>query len=98
LVIPCKWDCSRCKSTWGEIRKEHVREGGIHGDDVRSGFLGKSVRQLERFTLVVIRTVVEVWYFFKFLWKRKECCGIGLFREEGIEVWHGCAEQHVHIF
>jgi hypothetical protein len=83
----------------GETRKEHIREGGVHGDDVCSGFLGKSMRRLERFTLVVVRAVVEVWYFFNFLWKWKECFGIGLLHEEGIvEVWCGCAEQLVHVF
>jgi hypothetical protein len=82
----------------GEIRKEHVQEGGVHGDDVRSGLLGKSVRKLEHFMLVAVRAVVEVWYFFNFLRKQKECFGIGLFCEEGIEVWRGCAEQHVHVF
>ncbi len=30
----------------GEICKEYVREGGVHGDDVRSGFLGKSMHRL----------------------------------------------------
>jgi hypothetical protein len=44
----------------GEICKEYIREGSVHGDDVRSSFLGKSVRRLERFTLVVIRAVFEV--------------------------------------
>ncbi len=43
----------------GEIRKECVREGSVHGDDVSSGFPGKSMCQLERFTLVVISAVLK---------------------------------------
>ncbi len=82
----------------GEIREEYVREGSVHGDDVSSCFPGKSMCQLERFMLVVVSAVFEVWYFFNFLWKRKEFLGIGLFREEGIEVWHSGTEQHVRVF
>jgi hypothetical protein len=82
----------------GEICEEYIREGGVHGDDVSSCFPGKSMCQLERFTLVVISAVFEVWYFFNFLWKWKELLGIDLFCEEGIEVWPSGTEQHVHVF
>ncbi len=85
MAIPCKWIVAVANQL-GEICEEHVQEGSIHGDNVHSGFLGMSVRQLERFTLVVVHAVDEVWYLFNFLWKWKECFGIGLFREEVIEV------------
>ncbi len=43
----------------GEICDEHIQKGRVHGVNVRSGFLGKSVCRLERFTLVVVCAVLK---------------------------------------